>query len=75
MTEFVVNNKTYLVTKVFPFIANYSKKLRIRTNIKRILGQLMKVYRDSQSLLQENAKSIGYMYILLELTFRRVLKE
>ena len=36
MTEkFVVNNKAYSATKVSLFIANYSRELRIETNIRR----------------------------------------
>ena len=33
--EFTVNNKIYLVTKVSSFIANYSKELRMRADIRR----------------------------------------
>jgi len=33
--EFTVNSKIYSATKVSPFIANYSRKLRIETNIRR----------------------------------------
>jgi len=35
MAEFIVNNKIYSVTKVSPFIANYNRKLRMGTDIKR----------------------------------------
>jgi len=35
IAEFVVNNKTHLVTKMFLFIANYKRKLRIGADIKR----------------------------------------
>jgi len=31
----MVNNKVYSVTKVSPFIVNYSRELRIRADIKR----------------------------------------
>ena len=27
--EFVVNNKVYITTKVFPFMANYGRELRM----------------------------------------------
>ena len=42
--EFAVNNKIYLATKVFLFIANYSRKIRIRVDIrkKRKVGKAMK---------------------------------
>ena len=33
--EFVVNNKIYLVTKVFLFIVNYGRELRVETDTKR----------------------------------------
>ena len=33
--EFVINNKTHLATKVSPFIANYSRELRIGADIRR----------------------------------------
>ena len=35
MVEFSVNNKVYLATMMFLFIANYGKELRIETNIRR----------------------------------------
>ena len=34
--EFAINNKTHLTTKVFPFIANSRRELRLGTNIRRI---------------------------------------
>ena len=42
--EFAVNNKIYLATKVFLFIANYSRKIRMRVDIrkKRKVGKAMK---------------------------------
>ena len=33
--EFVVNNKTYLVTKISLFIANYESELKIEANIRQ----------------------------------------
>ena len=33
--EFAVNNKIHLATKVFPFIAKYSRKLRIGADIRK----------------------------------------
>ena len=35
MAEFAVNNKIYLTTKLYLFIANYSKKLRIVADIRK----------------------------------------
>ena len=35
MAEFVVNNKIHSATKVFLFIVNYERKLRIGANIRK----------------------------------------
>ena len=35
MAKFIVNNKTYLATKMSLFIANYGRKLRIKTDIRK----------------------------------------
>jgi len=35
MAEFVVNNKVYSATKISPFMANYGRELRIRTDIRK----------------------------------------
>ena len=35
LTEFVVNNKVHLATRIFLFITNYSKKLKIGVNIRK----------------------------------------
>ena len=35
MAEFADNNKMHSVTKVFPFIVNYSRELRMGANIRR----------------------------------------
>ena len=40
--EFIVNNKTYSVTKMFLFMTNYGRELRKRANIK-IKGKVEKV--------------------------------
>jgi len=40
--DFAVNNKTYLVTKVFPLIINYRRKLRMKADIRR-KGKIEKV--------------------------------
>jgi len=42
MTEFAVNNKTHPATKVALFMANYSRELRMRTDIRR-KGKVEKV--------------------------------
>ena len=35
IVEFAVNNQIYTATKILPFIANYSRELRMRANIRR----------------------------------------
>jgi len=35
LAEFAVNNKVYSITKVSPFMANYSRELRMGGNIRR----------------------------------------
>ena len=35
IAEFVVNNKTHSATKVFPFMVNYGREMRMRTDIRR----------------------------------------
>jgi len=35
LAEFVVNNKIYSVTIVFPFMVNYSRRLRMGAYIRR----------------------------------------
>ena len=35
MAEFAVNNKVHSATKVSPFMANYSRELRMGGNIRR----------------------------------------
>ena len=34
-TEFAINNKIHSTTKVFPFMANYSRELRMEVDIRR----------------------------------------
>jgi len=33
--EFVINNKTYSTTKLFPFMVNYGRELRMGVNFRR----------------------------------------
>ena len=40
--EFVVNNKIHLVTKIFPFITNYRRELRMGADIRK-KGKVEKV--------------------------------
>ena len=49
-TEFVVNNKIHITTKVSPFMANYRKELRIGGDIRR---KGKKKWRVRRCLLKE----------------------
>ena len=46
--EFVVNNKVHSATKVLLFIANYSRELRIETDIRRKSKKSNKVCRKNE---------------------------
>ena len=35
LAEFIINNKTYLTTKVSLFMANYGRELRMGVNLRR----------------------------------------
>ena len=35
LAEFAINNKAYSITKVFPFMANYRRELKIEVDIRR----------------------------------------
>jgi len=35
IAEFAINNKTHSATKILPFMANYSRKLKMEVNIRR----------------------------------------
>ena len=54
--EFAVNNKAYLVTKVSPFIANYSRELRMGVDIRR-KGKMEKIieFVERMKKIQEEA--------------------
>jgi len=57
--DFAVNNKTYSVTKVFPLIINYRRKLRIGVDIRR-KGKIEKVTEFAKRMkkVQEEAKVV-----------------
>ena len=59
ITEFAVNNKTYLATKISLFIANYSRELRMGADIRR-KGKVENVteYTERIKKIQEEAKVI-----------------
>ena len=42
LAKFAINNKTYLTTKVSPFMANYRRELRMGIDIRR-KGKIEKV--------------------------------
>jgi len=63
--EFVVNNKVYLATKVLPFMANYSRKLRIEADIGRkenieksmeFVERIRKVQKKDWSSIEKSAR-------------------
>ena len=35
LAEFAINNKIHLITKVFLFIANYERKIRMEVDLRR----------------------------------------
>ena len=58
ITEFAVNNKVYLATKVSPFIANYCRELRIGANIRRKGGKDDRVCREDEKISRESQGGI-----------------
>jgi len=58
LTEFTVNNKVYLATKVSLFIVNYDRELRMRANIRR-KGKVENVMEFSERMkkVQEEAEA------------------
>ena len=60
--EFVVNNKVHITTKILPFIANYGKKLRMESNIRKrekvekvteFVERMKKVYKEVRTILKK----------------------
>ena len=56
IAKFVVNNKTYSTTKISPFIANYSRKLKMEIDIrrKRKVKKCNRVYRQNKEGSEES---------------------
>ena len=63
----MVNNKMYLATKVSPFIANYSRNLRIGADIRRkekvekiteFAKRMKKVQKKTSTVLRKTQKEI-----------------
>ncbi len=59
LTEFSINNKIYLTTKVFLFIVNYRRELRIEINLKR-KGRIEKTIEFAERIrkVQEEAGAV-----------------
>ena len=59
LTEFSINNKIYLTTKVFLFIVNYRRELRIGINLKR-KGRIEKTIKFAERIkkVQEEAGAV-----------------
>ena len=60
--EFVVNNKVHITTKILPFMANYGKKLRMESNIRKrekvekvteFVERMKKVYKEVRTILKK----------------------
>ena len=60
--EFVVNNKVHITTKILPFMANYGKKLRMESNIRKrekvekvteFVERMKKVYTEVRTILKK----------------------
>ena len=58
MVEFAVNNKVYSATKVFLFIANYRRELRMEADIrkKRKVKKVME-FVERMKKIQEKARA------------------
>jgi len=58
IVEFAVNNQIYTATNILPFIANYSRELRMRANIRR-KGKVEKVieFAEKMKRVQEEART------------------
>ena len=66
--EFAVNNKTYLVTKVFLFMVNYGRELRMGADIKKrrkvekttkFAERIKKVQEETGAALRKTQKEIN----------------
>jgi len=64
--EFVINNKIYSTTKVSPFIANYSRKLRMGIDLRR-KGKIEKVMEFVERMRKVQKE--------IEATLKRVQEE
>jgi len=65
--EFTVNNKVYLATKMFPFIVNYSRELRMGGDIRKkgkvekateFIERMKKVQEEAEAALKKAQKDM-----------------
>jgi len=72
--EFAVNNKTHSVTKVSPYIANYSRESRMEVNIKK-KGQSRKdnrvCWKDEESIEESWGSINKVMLNIKDLVFKK----
>ena len=61
LAEFAINNKVHSTTKVSPFMANYSRKLRIEIDLrrKRKNGEDNRVCRKNEKSIRRGWDSIS----------------
>ena len=66
-TEFVINNKAHLITKVSPFIANYRRELRMKVDLRRkgkiekameFVKRIRKIQKEAKATLKKAQKEI-----------------
>ena len=66
-TEFIVNNKVYMATKVLPFMENYGKELRMGGDIRRkgkvesateFVERMKKVHEEAEAALNKTQEEI-----------------
>ena len=67
LAEFVVNNKVYSATKIFPFIANYGRELKMGRNIRKkgkvekameFLERMKKVQKEAGAVLKKTQEDM-----------------
>ena len=59
MAEFAVNNKVHIATKVLPFIANYSRELRMeQISEEKKSRKSNRIYRKNEKSTRRNRSSI-----------------
>jgi len=58
LTEFAVNNKVHLVTKISPFIVNYDRKLRNVMDIRRKSRKDNRVCKENEEITRESRSNI-----------------